>query len=69
MMKVDPSDKKTLKTAPAPILGSLEIIGNPHRRKSFRVDAFFDGAPVRNAEADYEAVVKFLSYNGLQNTG
>ena len=68
-MKADRSDTKTLKTPPAPILDSLEVIGNPHRRKSFPVGAYFDGAPVRNAEADYEAVVKFLySYNGSVST-
>ncbi|MEM8771148.1 MAG: site-specific integrase [Pseudomonadota bacterium] len=54
---------------PKPILDSLEAIGDPHRQASFPVDGYFDGAPVENAEHDYETVVKFLfSYNGSAST-
>ncbi|MEL7492143.1 MAG: site-specific integrase [Pseudomonadota bacterium] len=63
------SAKNAAKTAPAPILDSLETIGDPHRQAAFPVDHHFSGAVVDGASADYEAVVKFLfSYNGSPST-
>lgn len=61
--------KKPENSSPLPILDSLDVIGNPHRMKTFPVDSFFDGASLKDAETDYEAVVKFLySYNGSIST-
>lgn len=61
-----------IRRAPTPILDSLADIGNPHRRRSFDVDRFFDSnadAAIDGAETDYEYVLKFLfTYNGSTAT-
>lgn len=56
-------------TAPAPILGSLNDMDNPHKQKNFNAATFFSRKPVKGSDKDYEYVLKFLyAYNGSSAT-